>query len=200
KGDASKANGTFKLLAPQDGTVIFDQFIVGELIEPGTKLFIISDETVLWVEARLTPAQAALVATGSPVDILAGNKHFSGKVVQVHHALDESTRTLAVRIEMANPDDQLHPGVFVQAQISSTSTEQALAVPVNAILRSPDGDWAVFIEHEAGEFEPQEVELLRTVGDLAVIEGIDPGVRVVTKGAFFVQSELAKAGFKVHNH
>jgi len=199
-GDASKANGSFQLLAPQAGTIIFDRFIVGELIEPGTKLFIISDESVLWVEARLTPAQAAQVTTGSSANILAGGKNFSGKVVQVHHALDEDTRTLGVRIEIANPDDALHPGVFVQAQISSINAELALAVPVNAVLRSPDGDWAIFTEHEAGEFEPKEIELLRTVGDLAVIEGIDPGTRVVTHGAFFVQSELAKAGFSVHNH
>ena len=199
-GDASKANGSFQLLAPQAGTVIFDRFIVGELIEPGTKLFIISDESVLWVEAKLTPAQAAQVTTGSPANVFAGGKNFSGKVVQVHHALDEDTRTLGVRIEIANPDDALHPGVFVQAQISSINAEQALAVPVNAVLRSPDGDWAIFTEHEAGEFEPKEIELLRTVGDLAVIEGIDPGTRVVTQGAFFVQSELAKAGFSVHNH
>jgi len=200
KGDASKANGRFQLLAPQDGTVIFDQFIVGELIEPGTRLFIISDESVLWVEAKLTPAQAINVAAGNSADIYSGKDHFVGDVVQIHHALDESTRTLGVRIEIANPDDQLHPGVFVQVQISNNNTEQALAVPVDAVLRSADGDWTIFIEHEPGEFEAQEVELIRTVGNQAVIEGVEAGTAVVTQGAFFVQSELAKAGFEVHNH
>jgi RND family efflux transporter MFP subunit len=200
KGDASKANGSFQLLAPQDGTVIFDGFTVGELIEPGTKLFTISDESVLWVEAKLTPSQVKDVSIGSIAVVIADNKHFSGKVVQVHHALDEDTRTLGVRIEVANPDDQLHPGVFVQAKISSVNAEQALAVPVNAVLRSPDGDWMIFIEHEAGEFEPKEVELVKTVGSLAVIGGIEAGTRVVVEGAFFVQSELAKSGFAIHNH
>ncbi|HEB83230.1 MAG TPA: efflux RND transporter periplasmic adaptor subunit, partial [Gammaproteobacteria bacterium] len=60
--------------------------------------------------------------------------------------------------------------------------------------------WMIFVEHEPGEFEPKEVELLRTVGDVSVIDGIEEGTRVVTKGAFFVQSELAKSGFEVHNH
>jgi RND family efflux transporter MFP subunit len=199
-GDASKANGTFQLLAPQTGTIIFDRFIVGQLIEPGTKLFIISDESVLWVEAKLTPSQVKNVSIGSDALITADDKKYSGKVVQIHHALDEDTRTLGVRIEVENPEDQLHPGVFVQAQISSTNKLPALAVPINAVLRSPDGDWVVFAEHEAGEFEPLEVELVRTAGDLAVIEGIEPGTRVVTEGAFFVQSEFAKSGFSVHNH
>jgi len=199
-GKASAANGTFQLLAPQDGTVIRDNFIVGELIEPGREIFVISDESVLWVEAKLTPAQVKDVAVGSAASIVSGNKHLSGKVVQIHHALDEDTRTLGVRIEVANPDDELHPGVFVQAQISSRNTEQSFAVPVNAVLRSPDGDWMVFTEHEQGEFEPQEIEVVKTVGKLTIIKGLEPGVRVVTQGAFFVQSELAKAGFSVHNH
>ena len=199
-GDASQANGAFQLLAPQDGTVIHDDFIIGELIEPGKELFVISDESVLWVEARLTPKQVANIATGNRVNIIADKKIFPGKVVQIHHALDEVTRTLGVRIELSNPDDQLHPGVFVQAQISSNRSEQALAVPVNAVLRSPDGDWMIFIEHQPGEYEPQEVEVIRTVGKLVVIEGIEVGTRVVTQGAFFVQSELAKSGFDIHNH
>ena len=105
-----------------------------------------------------------------------------------------------MRIEVANPDDQLHPGVFVQAQMSSNSIERALAVPVNAVLRSPDGDWTIFTEHKPGEFEAKEVELLRTVGDLSIIQGIEPGTRVVTQGSFFIQSELAKSGFDIHDH
>ncbi|MBL4712637.1 MAG: efflux RND transporter periplasmic adaptor subunit [Gammaproteobacteria bacterium] len=200
-GDATQANGTFQLLSSQSGTVIADKFIVGELIEPGRALFVISDESSLWVEAKLTSTQAALVSTGSKVNVIAGNRHFPGVVVQLHHALDEDTRTLGVRIEVANPEDELHPGVFVQVQINSnSSSEQVLAVPVDAVLRSPDGDWVVFTEHETGEFEPQEIEFVRTVGNLIVIEGIAPGTRVVTSGAFFVQSELAKAGFSIHNH
>lgn len=199
-GDASKANGTFQLQGPQDGTIISDQFIVGELIQPGTKLFTISDESVLWVEAKLTPSQARLVRAGGLALVTSGDNKFPGTVVQVHHALDEDTRTLGVRIAIANPNDQIHPGVFVEVQISSINTVQALVVPVDSVLRSPDGDWAVFLEHEKGEFVAQEVELIKTQGGLAVIEGIKPGTRVVTKGAFFIQSELAKAGFDIHNH
>ncbi len=198
--DASLANGEFDLLAPQAGTVIKDAFIVGELIEPGRVLFVISDESVLWVEAKLTPAQVRMVSPGNAARIEVNGKTFRGKVVQVHHALDEGTRTLGVRIEVENPDDALHPGVFVQAQIASNDTRPALALPMAAVLRSADGDWVVFVENDHGEFEAKEVELLRTVGDTSVIDGIDEGTRVVTQGAFFVQSEIAKSGFEVHNH
>lgn len=199
-GKAELANGQFQLLAPQNGTVIHDDFIVGELVEPGRVLFEISDESVLWVEARLTPDEAAQIQVNARATMVIGDRQVEGRVTQVHHALDESTRTLGVRIEVPNPDDRLHPGLFVEARIEGKSSEPALAVPNDAVLRSPDGDWQVFVEHEPGEFEPREVEVVRTTAAFTVIGGQEPGVRVVTRGAFFLQSELAKSGFDIHNH
>ncbi len=199
-GKAELANGRFQLLAPQDGTVIHDDFIVGELVEPGRVLFEISEESVLWVEARLTPDEAAQVQVNARATLVIGDRQVEGQVTQVHHALDEDTRTLGVRIEVPNPDDRLHPGLFVEARIEGRSSGRVLAVPNDAVLLSPDGDWQVFVEHAAGEFEAREVDVIRTVAGLAVIGGLEPGTRVVTRGAFFLQSELAKSGFDVHNH
>lgn len=199
-GKAELANGRFQLLASQDGTVIHDDFIVGELVEPGRVLFQISDESVLWVEARLTPDEAARIEVNARATIVLGERLIEGRVTQVHHALDENTRTLGVRIEVPNPDDRLHPGLFVEARIEGSSSERALAVPDDAVLRSPDGDWQVFVEHETGEFEPREVEVVRTTAGFTVISGLEAGIRVVTRGAFFLQSELAKSGFDIHNH
>lgn len=199
-GKAELANGRFQLLAPQDGTVIHDDFIVGELVEPGRVLFEISDESVLWVEARLTPDEAAQIQVNARATMLIGGRQVEGRVTQVHHALDENTRTLGVRIEVPNLEDRLHPGLFVEARIEGRSTERALAVPNDAVLRSPDGDWQVFVEPEPGEFEPHEVDVIRTTAGFTVIGGVEPGTRVVIKGAFFLQSELAKSGFDIHNH
>jgi cobalt-zinc-cadmium efflux system membrane fusion protein len=197
---AELANGRFQLLAPQDGTVIRDDFIVGELVEPGHVLFEISDESVLWVEARLTPDEAARIQVNARAIMVIGDRQVEGRVTQVHHALDKNTRTLGVRIEVPNQDDLLHPGLFVEARIEGGSSMQILAVPNDAVLRSPDGNWQVFVEHEAGEFEPREVNVVRTTAGFSVIGGVEPGARVVTSGAFFLQSELAKSGFDIHNH
>ena len=62
------------------------------------------------------------------------------------------------------------------------------------------GDWIVLVEEKPGVFKAEEIKVVRTVGKKTVIEGLKPGTRVVTRGAFFVQSELAKSGFSVHNH
>lgn len=198
--NAELADGRFRLLAPQDGTVIRDDFILGELIEPGRVLFEISDESMLWVEAHLTPDEAARIQVDAPATVSVHEHRVAGRVAQVHHALDEDTRTLGVRIEIPNPDDRLHPGLFVDVGIDAGAAEAVLAVPAQAVLRSPDGDWVVFVETQDNVFEPREVEILRTSGNHAVIEGLAPGTRVVTGGAFFLQSELAKSGFEIHQH
>jgi len=201
QGDATKATGVFSLLSSQDGTVISDAFLVGEIIQPGHVLLEISDESALWVEARLTPEDAAGIAIGAAARVKAGGAPWlPGKVVQARHTLDETTRTLAVRIEAANPGDALHPGQFVTAVIEGQDKRQGIVVPLAAVLRAADGDWQVFVETAPGRFEPKEVKVLRTVGDQMLIQGIEEGTTIVSKGAFFVQSEIAKSGFEVHNH
>lgn len=195
------ADGTFDLLAPRAGTLVRDAFVLGELVEPGRVLFEITDESVRWVEARMPPEEVALVSVGDPARVGYRDAWLEGRVTQIHHLLDETTRTQAVRIEVPDPGHQLHPGVFVDASIMVGEGDPVLAVPEPAVLRGPDGDWLVFVAgDEEGAYVPAEVDVLRTSGGLAVIEGLPPGTRVVTRGAFFLQSELAKGGFDPHNH
>ncbi len=199
-GDATRATGEFHLLSFQDGTVMSDDFKVGELSNPAEELMEISDESVLWIEARLTPEDAARVELGTPARIKVGQRWLSGKVLQARHTLDETTRTLAVHIEVENRNDELHPGQFVTAVIEGKKKRHGIVVPVEAVLRSPDGDWQLFVQTAPGRFEPKEIEILETVGDQMLIEGVVPGTVIVGKGAFFVQSEMAKGGFDPHNH
>lgn len=196
-----QANGTFQLLAPQAGRVLHDAFIVGERIEPGRELMIIADESIMWVEARITPNEAGLLQVGYAAQVKMDTAVMPAIVSQIDHALDETTRTLAIRLEVNNPEDKLHPGMFVTTYIQTSNQTNALVVPEAAVLRSPDGDWQVMVEQdEPGEFKAVEVELERVVEGQAIITGIKPDSRVVTQGAFFVQSELAKSGFEIHNH
>ena len=200
EGDVSRAAGSFELLSPQDGTVISDDFIVGEVAESGRILFSITDESALWVDARLTPDDAVAVEVGASADISIGDQHLAGQVIQAHHRLDENTRTLSVHIEVANPGDLLHPGQFVTAAIQSKNGTAGITVPVEAVLRSPDGDWQVFVEQAPGRYAGRKVNVVRTVDDKMIVEGLQEGSRIVSKGAFFIQSELAKGGFDIHNH
>ncbi len=194
------ASGEFVLLAPREGTVIADDFVEGDVVEPGRLLMTLTDESLLWVETQLTPEQAASVAIGAGARIDTPHGEVTGKVVQLRHEVNEATRTLDARLEVRNPSDKLHAGEFVTVRIDSKATEKAFAVSEEAVLRSPDGHWQVFIEEEPGHYRPREVELVRTAGSRAVVKGLPAGTSVVTHGAFFLQSELAKGGFEVHQH
>jgi len=185
KSNKKIADGTFKLFAPQAGRILIS----------------ITDESVMWVEARLNATQAEMISEGNSAEVILGKQKLPAKVTQVHHVLDETTRTLSVRLEVKNDVDHLHSGMFVTANIAVNKKFQALVIPEEAVLRSADGDWQVFIEADkAGEFKAQEIELVKIINGNAIIEGITPGTKVVTKGAFFVQSEIAKGGFEIHNH
>lgn len=194
------ADGRFALLAPRGGTVIADDFVEGDVVEPGRVLMTLTDESVLWVEAQLTPEQAASVSIGAEARIDTPQGEVVGRVVQLRHAVDEATRTLGARIEVQNLDDRLHAGEFVMVNVDTAATEKVIALTEAAVLRSPDGDWQVFVEEEPGHYLPREVKLVRTAGDRAIVKGLPAGTRVVTHGAFFLQSELAKGGFDIHAH
>ena len=195
------ADGTFSLVATLEGRILHDDFIIGERVEPGRELMVIADESVMWVEARVRPEDAGQIRTGNAATIYMNDIAMPATVSQIYHTLDETTRTLAVRLEVKNIDDHLHPGMFVNARIQTDSKQQALSVPEAAVLRSPDGDWQVLVaQDEPGEFKAVEVELEYVSDGKAVITGLEAGTPVVTEGAFFVQSELAKSGFEIHDH
>ena len=195
------ADGSFKMIALQAGRVLHDKFITGEYVEAGHELMGISDESTMWVEARVTPDVASKIKIGNNAEILINKMRLPAKVIQLHHMLDETTRTSAVRIEVPNDNDLLHAGMFVNAVIATSNKNQSMQIPEAAVLRSSDGDWQVMVEQEdVGEFKAVEVDVVQISDGKAIIEGIKPGSRVVTQGAFFVQSELAKSGFDIHNH
>lgn len=198
--DANKANGEFTLLAQRNGTIFSSDFTEGQMIEPGTMLYKIVNETSLWVDAKLSTGELARIKKGAKAIVQTAHHELSAKVLQVHHKLDETTRTRVVRLTVPNPQDLLHPGEFVTCLIQTGETQPILAVHHTALIRTPDGDHVVYIELKPNYFKAQEVQVIKKIGPWRVIEGIKPGERIVTKGIFFVHSELLKSGFSTHNH
>jgi RND family efflux transporter MFP subunit len=204
KSGSKSVQKHFELRAEQAGMIIEDNFVLGQIVNPEDVLFKISDMDHPWVEAMIKPKQVGKIAVGSKADILTDSKTLQGKVVFIGRILDEKTRTLPVRIEVnaegKSATASLYPGLFVKTRIQSKNSRMAISVPAEAVLKSADGDWVVFVEQASGRFTPKEVEVTENMGEKVIIKGIDSGVTIVSKGAFFVQSELAKSGFEIHNH
>ena len=192
-GDASRATGAFDLLSPQAGTVIRDDFVLGEVVEAGRVLFEVSDESLLWVEAQLRPEQAAGVAVGMPARVSRDGAHWlDGQVVQLHHRLDEGTRTQGVRIEVANRGDELHPGEYVDVTLQTAAANARIAVPEAAVLLM-QGAPTVF-KVEGDELHPQPVETGVTRGGWTEVKaGLAEGDEVVIQGAFLLKSLALKS-------
>ncbi|TNF69402.1 MAG: efflux RND transporter periplasmic adaptor subunit [Gammaproteobacteria bacterium] len=198
--NANKANGEFTLLSPRNGTVFQADFVEGQMINPGEILYKIVDESVLWVNAQLANGDADRVKTGNKSLITTAHEVVPARVLQIHHQLDETTRTQVARLVADNPKDALHPGEFVTCLIQVDQTEPVLAIPQDALIRTPDGDHAIYVEIKPNHFKAQEVDIINEIDGLKVIKGVTPGTRFVVKGAFFVHSEAMKSGFNVHNH
>lgn len=193
-GNAALSTGEFDLLAPQQGTVLSDNFIIGELIEPGRVLFRISDESTLWVEASTVPSDLTEFEIGAPVRIAHSDDHWiEGRVVQLHHQLDETTRRQGLRIEVDNTDDHLHPGQFVEAEISTGEGETVLAVPDTAITLI-NGVSTVFALENGDEFHPQPVTTGRSAGGWVEIrDGLADGDEIAIEGVFNLKSLQLKS-------
>lgn len=188
----NRTPGTFTLAAPQDGNVISDSFRIGEMVEAGKPLFEIADTATVWVEARVDADLAGTLAPGASATIRSGSARIKAVVKQILPSLDERTRTLGVRLEAANPDRTLSPGQFVQVDIESGTSPAGLVVPTDAVIRTDDGGWVVFVEDRQGALAPVPVKVMQTANGLSRIEGLTAGTRIVTGGAFLLQSELTK--------
>ncbi|QYJ71964.1 efflux RND transporter periplasmic adaptor subunit [Shewanella sp. FJAT-51649] len=208
-----EAIGSYQLLAPIDGRVQQDIAMLGQVFTAGTPLMQLTDESHLWVEAQLTPAQAANVNVGGPALVQVGDKTLAGKIIGRSHELDSVTRTEQILVSMPNPEHVLHAGQFAELYFAdapkggdlSSGLSAGIVLPDAVLTRSGDGDWQIFIQDEDG-FEAIEVELVQRQRGLSLVRGdkLDKArqaqLKVVVGGAFFLASELAKAGFDIHAH
>ncbi len=193
KNNASSATGNFDLLSIQKGLIISDNFIIGQVVQAGEVLMEISDESTLWVETRINPENITDIHIGTPAVVyITDKKIVKGKVIQIHHKIDETTRTLAVRIEVNNKQDILHTGQFVKTALQVSSGKKVVAVPVSSVVLL-QGNEVVF-ELKNGKLEAQFVDIGEVRGDWVEIKaGLKAGDQVVIRGMFLLKSFMLKS-------
>ncbi|MFZ8200463.1 efflux RND transporter periplasmic adaptor subunit [Alteromonas portus] len=192
--------GQYVLIAERDGVVLQDDFMQGQRIGAGETIMLLADESDLWVEANVSPNKELNLALGSPALIDLNGDKYRANVIQEAHTIDPITRTRTVRLSVANAGHKLHSGMFVKVYFQFETNDEVIAIPEEALIRSSDGDWTVFVENHPNEFKAAKVTRGRSFGEYREIIGIESGTKVVTHGAFFVASEIAKGGFDPHNH
>lgn len=192
--------GHFTLKAKIAGSVLEDNIQPGERVAAGQTLMVVADERRLWAEAQLPPGADLRIGPGTTAILQLGDREYPARISQRVHRIDPRSRTQTLRLEVENPEHQLHPGMFTSLKLRIRSNGKVMAVPEAALLRSPDGDWQVYEQNADGGFVAREVDPGAALGQYREVQGLAPGSRVVVSGAFFVASEAAKSGFDIHNH
>lgn len=188
--------------APIAGRVVEKHATLGELATPEDTLFTVADLSHVWIWIDVYERDLARVHLGDGVEVAVESfpgRAFSGQVTYVSPEVAAETRTVRARIDVENPDRLLRPGMFATVRLVDPHTTEAsasLVVLDHAVVRR-GGETLVFVP--AGEpgngarFEARPVELGREEGGwVEVLAGLEAGERVVTTGAFFLESELAR--------
>ncbi len=188
--------GLLSLRAPHAGTVVADNFRLGQHLAAGTRLMQVIDESHVWVEVRIPESQLSEIRRGQLATVILKSSHrqYSGQVLNIHHQLDPATRTAGVRLQVKNSGDALHPGMFVQVKIA-VGAAAGLYLPERAVQRQ-DNESIVFIRNDTGDFTRRVVHVGKpSAGFVPVFDGVKAGERVVVGGSFSLISELMKSSF-----
>jgi cobalt-zinc-cadmium efflux system membrane fusion protein len=200
----SHTTATFPILSPYNGTIVEKHIALGEMTEPETKLFTIADLNVLWIILDIYEKDLPAIKLGQKVGVSVRaypGEEFTGYIAYISDVVDETTRTLKVRVDIHNREKKLKPGMFATAKISTTPDEaiEKLVIPHGAV-ESYQGREVVFLSLEKYAFKMKEIKVGdRLDGYVEVIEGLKEGDEVVSKGAFYLKSELLK-GLIAHDH
>lgn len=196
----SSTFGKYDLIAERDGVVLQDDFVQGQHIKAGEAIMLLADENDLWIEANVAPYKELNLALESSALIDLNGTKYPANVIQEAHTINPVTRTRTVRLSASNTEHKLHSGMFVKVYFQFDSNSEVIAVPEEALIKNSDSDWKLFVEEHPNEFRAVEVTRGRSFGEYREVLGIEPGTNVVTRGAFFIASEMAKGGFDPHNH
>lgn len=179
------------IYSPVTGYVTDRTALPNMYVQPDTKLYSIADLSIVWINAQVFQNDIGGVKPGNPavvtVDAYPG-KTFRGRVDQILPQVDMNTRTVPVRLVLANPGLLLKPGMFVSV-ILKAPAKRDLVVPASAVLQSGIKQ-VVFVDQGNGMLDPRSVELgPRYLDSFVVLKGLRNGDRVATSANFLIDSE-----------
>jgi cobalt-zinc-cadmium efflux system membrane fusion protein len=198
----TRSSNLLAVRSPIDGEVTQRSVTPGETADPSKVQFVVTDVTRVWLMLAVRGEDADRLAVGLPV-------HFrhpghadadAGTVTWVSPAVDERTRTVAVRVELNNRDGRHAAGTFGRAEVVLRDEPNAVVVPSEAVHW--EGDCHVVFVRDKGfdSAGSPKVFHVRTVkpgvsagGRTELIAGVLPGELVATRQSGVLRSELLKA-------
>ncbi len=195
-GQHEEDDDLIPIKSPADGVLLERKVTAGTVTQPGADAFVVTDLSVLWLMAAVPEDHLKDVRPGMPVRVTVQaypKRGFLGRVTRIGEQLDETTRTVKVRVDLPNAAGLLKPEMYATAELSLGATHPALFVK-EAAIQEVKGQNVVFVRKAADLFEARAVDLGRPLdGAREVLSGLRAGERVATRGSFILKSQLMKS-------
>lgn len=147
-----------------------------------------------WVIANAVESDSPLLHPGqiARIRVLAfPERTFEGAVTEVYSAVDPNSHRITLRIEVADPGNELRSGLLSDVVIYLQKPETSIGIPENGVVREGDGTMTVWVTSDRKTFYQRTVKTgLRENGMVQILQGLQPGEIVVTSGAIFLDNLL----------
>jgi cobalt-zinc-cadmium efflux system membrane fusion protein len=178
------------VVATIKGVVVERKIAAGQVVQPSDVLFAVADLSRVWAVAQVPEQQISQVKVGQSVSIevpALANEKLVGKLIYVGQTVNPDTRTVLVRTELDNSSGRLKPSMLASMLIESAPVPRVV-VPITAVVRQDEVDH-VFVEESNSYFRLIPVKLAAEQnGQRVVLEGLKPGMRIVSEGAFHLNN------------
>lgn len=189
---SGQASRTITFRSPVSGLITEKKAIQGMRFMPGEALYQVTDLSAVWVVADVFEQDIGLVKAGTMAKVKINaypNQLFEGRITYIYPTMKAETRTVAVRVELANSRHLLKPAMFAQVELAVGGKTPVLTVPDSAVIDSGTRR-IVLVQIKEGRFEPREVELGgRTENYAEVLKGVQEGEQVVVAANFLIDAE-----------
>ncbi|HOW96442.1 MAG TPA: efflux RND transporter periplasmic adaptor subunit [Kiritimatiellia bacterium] len=190
--------------APLGGVVVEKDAREGQYVEAGMPLFTVADLSTVWAVLDAYESDLAWLREGQETALEAEaypGEPLRGTIAFIEPVVDPMTRTVRVRADVPNPGGRLKPGMFIRATVKASTAGDGtgaapLVIPASApLITGARAVVYVAVPGEEGAFEGREIALGPRAGDFYVVRsGLEEGERVVTSGAFKLDSSLQIQG------
>jgi cobalt-zinc-cadmium efflux system membrane fusion protein len=191
-----KTDSTLVVTSPIAGRVIARNAQAGLLVQPANSSapYTVADLTMKWMVANVVESDSPLFHVGQAVHaklMAYPGRVFDGGISRLGTSVDPNTHRGMVRCEIADPKDELRPGMLASFTIRVQDAVESVAIPMNGVVRNGDGTMAAWVTSDRHRFTQRIVKLgIQQDGQYQVLEGLQPGELAVTDGAIFISNIL----------
>ena len=188
-------SGTLPIKSPINGVVVERNIVIGQLIDATTNAFKVINTNMVWIDGQIYEKDLTKINQKTNAIFTSatyGDEVFNGKIIYIGQTIDERTRTMTVRGEFSNSNNKLKPQMFGELKLPVSANAKAIMISEEAVIKEAAESY-VFVQTSDTTFKQRKVITGISIDNrIEIKEGLKEGEKVVSKGAFYLKSELKK--------